>query len=172
MNTLEHFETKGYAFFKNVNDNLEDIPSLFAQGVDTFETRVDNEDLEDVVHESITSNFNKEIKLDDKSVWELVQAPEHTWWHFDHLPGDAGSTSPIIGTYYYDTMTEESGGAIQFMWHDDDGKKQIDTLYPEAGDLILIHNKWDDKGQWMHRVSRMKDKNGRRRIAGFYYDWA
>lgn len=180
LTPLEHFETKGFAIFEQVNptdlDFVDQFPTAEEMKDMTLEEltldrvydeafAVEIQGLQTQIRNRIESEFNKGIEIMDMAIWECSD-PKRADWHFDHLPGDWGATADLIVTYYFDSVSEETGGSIDFQY-----KGVEESHYPNARDIVIINNRWDQQGQWMHRVSLLKDKTHRRRMAGFYYRW-
>lgn len=180
LTPLEHFETKGFIKLKDVNpvdlnfegqfptaEEMKDMTleelTLDREYDESFATEM--EGLEVQIRDRIESEFNKNIEIMDMAIWECSD-PKRADWHFDHLPGDWGATADLIVTYYFDSVSLETGGSIDFRY---EGVEE--SHYPNARDIVIINNRWDQQGQWMHRVSLLKDKTHRRRMAGFYYKW-
>ena len=180
LTPLEHFETKGFAIFEQVNptdlDFVDQFPTAEEMKDMTLEEltldrvydeafAIEIQGLQSQIRNRIESEFNKGIEIMDMAIWECSD-PKRADWHFAHLPGDWGATADLIVTYYFDSVSEETGGSIDFQY---EGVEE--SHYPNARDIVIINNRWDQQGQWMHRVSLLKDKTHRRRMAGFYYKW-
>jgi hypothetical protein len=180
LSPLDHFETKGFIKLENVNstdlDFVDQFPTAEQMKQMTLEELTLDRPIEGLfkeemvgldtqIRQQIEGEFNKNIELMDMAIWECSD-PKRADWHFDHLPGDWGATADLIVTYYFDSVSEETGGSIDFQY---EGVKE--SHYPNARDIVIINNRWDQQGQWMHRVSLLNDKTHRRRMAGFYYKW-
>ena len=180
LTQLEQFETKGFAIFEQVNPTDLDFVDQFPTAEEmkdmpleelTLDRPVEGDfaiqmnGLEELVRQRVNQEFDRDVNLMDMQIWECSD-PKRADWHFDHLPGDWGCGADLIVTYYFDSVSEETGGSIDFRY-----KGIEESHYPNARDIVIINNRWDQQGQWMHRVSLLKDKTHRRRMAGFYYKW-
>jgi hypothetical protein len=103
---------------------------------------------------SIAAQFLKEKYIDPNwennkfykyTVWDGVDK-DNQGWHTDMF-----EDYDVFFLYYYDNTKEETGGAIQFKWKENDEFK-ISSYQPKKGSLFLVSN---DRGFW-HRAESTK----------------
>lgn len=133
MNTEERLRDNT---INDVNGDLANRMTLFAHYLKT--KYIDPEWPE--------ATYNKFI------VWEGVDK-DNQGWHTDMF-----ENYDIFFLYYFDTMTPETGGSINFKWGDETA-----TFYPKAGDLFMVNNM---RGFW-HKAESC---SVRRRVGSFDFN--
>lgn len=95
-----------------------------------------------------------EAKYNKFIVWEGVDK-DNQGWHTDMF-----ENYDVFFLYYFDDMSPESGGSINFKWGEIDGEEQTAKFYPKAGDLFMVNNM---RGFW-HKAEMCSI---RRRVGSF-----
>jgi len=90
-------------------------------------------------------------------VWDGVDK-DNQGWHTDMF-----EDYDIFFLYYFDDTSEENGGSINFKWGSLEGKEQVASYQPKAGDLFLVNNA---RGFW-HKAGQT---NITRRVASFDFN--
>jgi hypothetical protein len=90
-------------------------------------------------------------------VWEGVDK-DNQGWHTDMFEG-----YDIFFLYYFDDMSEENGGSVNFKWGMLDDEDNTAKFYPKAGDLFMVNNM---RGFW-HKAEKCLVN---RRVASFDFN--
>lgn len=133
MNTEERSRDNG------INDVSEELASRMTFFAHYLKTKYIDPEWPEAI-------YNKFI------VWEGVDK-DNQGWHTDMF-----ENYDVFFLYYFDTMTPETGGSINFKWGEETAQ-----FYPKAGDLFMVNNM---RGFW-HKAESCSIK---RRVGSFDFN--